>query len=84
MRMMITSRVHLHGASARTPLSSTRHSRALRGCYLVAGAHDGHAVHVRRWLPELACLPACLALEPWRLLAQAEIRPRYDRDMTEM
>ena len=27
---------------------------------------------MRRWLPELACLPACLALEPWRLLARAE------------
>ena len=31
-----------------------------------------HAVHVRVWLPELAALPACLALEPWRLLAAAE------------
>ena len=39
---------------------------------LWAGAHDPHAVHVRTWLPELACLPACLALEPWRLLARAE------------
>ena len=39
---------------------------------LWAGAHDPHAVHVRTWLPELACLPACLALEPWRLLARAK------------
>ena len=39
---------------------------------LWAGAHDPHAVHVRTWVPELACLPAVLALEPWRLLARAE------------
>ena len=28
------------------------------------------ALHVRTWLPELACLPAILALEPWRLLVE--------------
>ena len=43
-----------------------------REMLLWAGAHDPHAVHVRVWLPELAALPACLALEPWRLLAAAE------------
>ena len=32
-----------------------------------AQKHDPAAVHVKLWLPELASLPAALALEPWRL-----------------
>jgi len=35
---------------------------------LWAQQHDKYAVHVRVWLPELASLPSCLALEPWRML----------------
>jgi hypothetical protein len=61
---------------------------------LWAQAHDPHAVHVRTWLPELACLPACLALEPWRMLVSpsassggpplAPPRPRWACDACTM
>eukprot|EP01079_Euglenida_sp_SAG-EU17-18_P003235 gene3235-621_t len=36
---------------------------------LWAQMHDSRGLHIRAWLPELAGLPASLALEPWRLLA---------------
>ena len=35
---------------------------------LWARQHDPAARHIKLWLPELAALPAEVALEPWRLL----------------
>jgi deoxyribodipyrimidine photo-lyase len=43
---------------------------------LWAQQHDPCARHVKLWIPELAPLPAAVALEPWRLLIK-EVRDYF-------